>query len=127
MCEGIFVSTVNLADCKLESREADPSLGVQAIGFISEFSREAKLSNEKYAEKQITVNQGYIESKEVSSLVLVGLPNKKGPTVKIKATFSDDLRKQLEDLKVGSRVTVKGEFSSFSDGTISLNRCGLVP
>ena len=24
-------------------------------------------------------------------------------------------------------VTVKGEFSSFSDGTISLNRCWLVP
>ena len=48
-------------------------------------------------------------------------------TIKIEATFPDDLRKQLENLKVGSRATVKGEYSSFSDGTISLNRCWLVP
>jgi len=115
-----------LTDCTLDSQEADPSMQAQASVFFNEFAKDAKAADEKYKDKQITLLSAVVESKEDAALVLVG-PSKKGPALKVKATWPFDSRKQLDNLKVGSRVTVKGEYGGFSDGVISLNRCWLVP
>ena len=121
-------SYVTLNDCKIESSEADPTPQLQANAFINEFNKDAVAADEKYKEKQITLLQAVVESKEEASLMLVGPFKPKGAMpIKIKATWPFESRKQLENLKAGQRVTIKGEYSSFADGTIYINRCWLVP
>lgn len=123
---GTFASFINVINCRLESQEADPSAQLQTSVFLNEFGKDAQAADEKYKDKALTLQAAVVESKDDAALILVG-PFKKGSMIKIKANWSPDAKKQLENLKAGSRVTVKGEYSNFSDGTIYLNRCWLAP
>jgi hypothetical protein len=98
----------------------------QAGPVFAEFAKDNKAADTNYKDKQITLLSFRVESKEDTFLILAG-PAKSKETIKVKATWPFDSRKQLNDVKVGQRVTVKGEYSSFSDGTIYVNRCWLVP
>jgi hypothetical protein len=125
-CAGMSGPFIDVMDCKVERMGSDPAVQLRASALVLEHAKDADGTDRKYQDKAVTLTDALVESKEAAALVVVST-SKKGPPVKIKATLPADYVKQLAGVKVGDRVTIKGEYSSSSDGTIYLNRCWVVP
>ena len=125
VCDGTSALFVNLSECTIEEQPGpDPSAQLQAAPFCREVEKDPEAASKKYEDKQITMLSFVVLSKDGNSLVLTSPLKGK---ITVKATFPPDLKSQLDNVKVGSRVTVKGEFGSVTDDEVSVNRCWLVP
>jgi hypothetical protein len=127
VCEGATALYVDLTAASIESQETDPAMQSSAPLFINEFTRDSDAARKKYEGKQVWLQSAVVVNADGTTLVLAGSTLK--PKLLIKATFPNEFRSQIANVaaKPGSRVNVKGEFSTFANGEISLNRCWIVP
>jgi predicted Zn finger-like uncharacterized protein len=126
-CEGAFGTAVSLSDCTVFIPDADPSVQSSANLMIAEFTNNPKGAEDRYRNKAVTLTSAVVVRRMDNKLILSTPLNSKKATISIEATFPADYVKEIENISPGARVTVKGEFGSFSDGVITLNRCWLSP
>jgi predicted Zn finger-like uncharacterized protein len=127
VCDGSSALFVDFSAASIDSQETDPAIQVPAASFLGEFTKDGDAAAKKYEGKQVLLQFAVVVSAEGNTLFLAGSPLK--PKLLIKATFPAEFRNQIAGFaaKPGGRVSVKGEFSTFTDGEISLNRCWIVP
>jgi len=125
-CAGSAGLFVTLTDAVVDNQQADPAASVNMQGLANEFKRDAVAAEMKYDGKQIAISSASVVRVDGNSLILAS-PLK--GTFTVRATFPAEFRSRLAaySLKPGGRVDVKGEFSTYSDNELSLNRCWLVP
>ena len=117
---------IDVMEATHEGNGPDTAPKVTASQLITEHGG-AEATDTKYKDKPITITSAFVDSKDGEAALLVVGASKKGMT-KIKVTLPFDARKQIATMKPGDPIkTIKGEYSSSSDGVIYINRAWIVP
>src|SRR5262249_29769302 len=104
---------------------------VSAARLAQDYASNEQAADAKYKDKELLVT-GILEEHTrdrigVLKVVLRGATKKTRQTVKVVAAYPAEWKDRFARLKPGDRLKVKGECSGHFSGTVSINRCWLVP
>ncbi|HEY1188126.1 MAG TPA: MJ0042-type zinc finger domain-containing protein [Gemmata sp.] len=128
---GIYIGFgfVELTDGAFDSAGASLVPTVSAAALFNEYARDAEATDTKYKDKDITITSAYVERRVNDTTLMISPgPSKKAGTARIKVVvpIDDNFKKQIANLKIGDRVTIKGEYISSYENTINIHGAWIV-